>query len=393
MNRVTWLRLVGWVVPVGLLAMLLSGAAAGQAQEPGRARASRVNDPEVKEAIHLGLEWLARNQHPDGHWEANNGQYPTSMTALAGMAMLMEGSTLREGRYAERINKAVEWFLKRSQPNGLLGNPNNPTEAQRYMYGHGFGLLFLASVYGEEKDGPAGKAVRDKLEDLLTRAVKFCGNAQTDRGGWGYVSALEGNNFDEGSVTITQLQALRAAKNAGIVVPKTIIDKSIKYLRDSTTPKGGVIYSLAHGSAGVGQERPPLTAAAIACSFSAGQYKSEDAKKWIAYCKDSIYKSVVGTGRPVGGHDEYQSYYFAQAMYVMGDNMYKELFPNSPANDQMRWTEYRDKMYEFILKSQNRGEGRDKGSWNGGYIGQVFSTSVNLCILQLERNTLPIYAR
>jgi hypothetical protein len=77
----------------------------------------------------------------------------------------------------------------------------------------------------------------------------------------------------------------------------------------------------------------------------------------------------------------------------MGDNMYKELFPNSPANDQMRWTEYRDKMYEFILKSQNRGEGRDKGSWNGGYIGQVFSTSVNLCILQLERNTLPIYAR
>jgi hypothetical protein len=50
-------------------------------------------------------------------------------------------------------------------------------------------------------------------------------------------------------------------------------------------------------------------------------------------------------------------------------------------------------MYEFILKSQNRGEGRDKGSWNGGYIGQVFSTSVNLCILQLERNTLPIYAR
>jgi hypothetical protein len=76
MNRVTWLRLVGWVVPVGLLAMLLSTAAAGQAQEPGRARASRVNDPEVKEAIHLGLEWLARNQHPDGHWEANNGPVP-----------------------------------------------------------------------------------------------------------------------------------------------------------------------------------------------------------------------------------------------------------------------------------------------------------------------------
>ena len=29
-------------------------------------------------------------------------------------------------------------------------------------------------------------------------------------------------------------------------------------------------------------------AAAVACSFSAGQYKGELAKKWIAYCKQNI---------------------------------------------------------------------------------------------------------
>src|SRR5205085_3729814 len=142
-------------------------------------------------------------------------------------------------------------------------------ERERYMYGHGFALLFLSCVYGEEEDADR----RKRLEQILTKAVEFCGKAQTERGGWGYVSAKEGGGFDEGSVTITQLQALRAAKNAGIVVPKTIIDKAVKYLKDCTTPRGGVIYSLAHGGPAAGAERPPLTAAAIACSFSAGAYQ------------------------------------------------------------------------------------------------------------------------
>src|SRR5207237_173733 len=84
--------------------------------------------------------------------------------------------------------RAEDWLMERSQRNGLIGNPNNPTEAPRYMYGHGFGMLFLAQVYGEEEDGER----RKKLEDILTRAVEFCGKAQTPRGGWGYVSSADG---------------------------------------------------------------------------------------------------------------------------------------------------------------------------------------------------------
>src|SRR5208283_4573594 len=119
---------------------------------------------------------------------------------------------------------------------------------------------------------------RKKLEDVLTRAVDFAGKAQTSRGGWGYVSAADGQGFDEGSVTITQVQALRAARNAGIVVPKSVIDKAQEYLEKATTPRGGVVYSLAHGGVAAGGERPPLTAAAVACMFSAGQYDSPYAK-------------------------------------------------------------------------------------------------------------------
>jgi hypothetical protein len=342
---------------------------------------ARADEPkvDVQESIRKGLEWLAKNQTREGNWEANGGQYPTSMTAFAGMCFLMEGSTIREGKYSQNIKKAVDWFMKRSQPNGLLGNPNNPTEASRYLFGHGFGMMFLACVYGEEED----EKRRKDLEKLLTKAVEFCGKAQTDMGGWGYVSAAEGNNFDEGSVTITQLQGLRACRNAGIAVPKSIIDKSVEYLKKSTTTNGGIIYSLhnAGGVAPAGTERPPLTAAAVACAFSQGEYKSEYAIKWLKYCQKNI---PFGKGRLA--HDEYQNYYFSQVMYVLGDDGWEKLVGEKAGG--MKWSEFRKTMFEYIKSTQAA-----DGSWNGGYIGQVMATSVNLTILQLENGTLPIYQR
>jgi len=344
----------------------------------GPAQADEV-PAKVRESIDRGLKWFADSQNRDGHWEANGGQYPTAMTSLAAMTMLMEGSTLREGKYSDQLRRAVDWLMDRAQNSGQIGNPNNPTEAARYMYGHGFGLLFLASVYGEEEDADR----RKKLEKILTKAVEFTGKAQTTRGGWGYVSAADSSDFDEGSVTITQLQGLRAARNAGIVVPKSIIDKAVKYLEQSTTPRGGVIYSLAHGGAANGGERPPLTAAAVACAFSAGEYNSGLAKKWLDYCRTNI---PIGRGRI--GHDEYLHYYFAQAMYVLGDQGYARLFPKAAKDDQLTWSKYKAGMFEHILSSQNR-----DGSWSGGYIGPTFTTATYLTILQLENGNLPIYQR
>src|SRR5947209_10207783 len=114
------------------------------------------------------------------------------------MAFLCEGSTIREGKYRDNIKRAVNYLMDRTQSNGLIGNPANPAEAGRYMYGHGFGLLFLACVVGEEENA----ARREKLIQICEKAAKFTRDAQTSRGGWGYVSAKDGSNFDEGSVTI-----------------------------------------------------------------------------------------------------------------------------------------------------------------------------------------------
>src|SRR5439155_5667064 len=172
-----------------------------------------------------------------------HGGYPVAMTALAGMALLMEGSTLRGGKYQDHLQRATEYLLDKSQKdaqrNGLIGNTNNPNEAARYMYGHGFATLFLASVYGDAQNAKQ----EERLKDVLTRAVKYIINAQSSRGGFYYTSKADGHDQDEGSVTITQAQALRACRNAGIQVPKQVIDKVYAYPKSCTSPRAAVYYS------------------------------------------------------------------------------------------------------------------------------------------------------
>ncbi|MBA4191529.1 MAG: hypothetical protein C0467_26415 [Planctomycetaceae bacterium] len=348
---------------------------------------------QVEDAVDKGLEWLKKAQAADGHWEGNNGAYQVAMTGLAGMALMMEGSNLKEGKYSEQIAKAVDWCIKKAQqPNGLLAFNQNPGDFGSYMHGHGFATMFLASAYGESED----KDQQDKLEQAIKKAAEFSAKAQSSKkhtfedgrtamvGGWGYTSAAD-SGIDEGSITVTQLQALRAARNAGIGVPKETIDKALAYLEACTTPNGGIIYSYisSNGKATNGQERPPLTVAAVAGSFSAGQYKGELAKKWVKFCKEKV---PFAKGRVA--HDEYQSYYFAQFVYVLGDDKYGVMFPKEDKADWLTWSKFKAAMYPYLVEQQDK-----TGMWSSGFVGPVFSTAVNLAILQLDKAVLPIYQR
>jgi hypothetical protein len=134
----------------------------------------------------------------------------------------------------------------------------------------------------------------------------------------------------------------------------------------------------------MGGGQPALTAAAVACGFSSGEYQSPLAKRWIKFCQVHV---------PIGqihrfGHDEYTHYYYAQALYILGEDGYGKLFPESREGDRLSWSRYRKAMFDHLLRSQS-----SDGSWNGGYIGQIFATTAYLTILQLDNGTLPIYQR
>jgi hypothetical protein len=324
-------------------------------QQPGAAAMPRLDD-----AVADGLGWLVAKQSRRGSWSANEGRYPTAITALAGTALLMEGSTTCQGSHAEAIRRAVDYLLARARPNGLIGDPKGD---DRYTYGHGFSMLFLSQVLGEEEDLHR----REDLVRALTAAVEFSGRAQTKDGGWGYVSAKDGNDFDEGSTTITQVQGLRSCRNAGIPVPREIVDRAIGYIHRCTMPDGGVQYSSKGGGG-----RPAISAAAIACLFNAGEEDDTHVPRMLAYAERHLGKIANNSF----GHWHYAHYYYAQVMYREGGEA---------------WQAYRTQIERRLLEEIQRD--RDGQFWPQGYIGTVYTTATNLTILQLDRGTLPIYQR
>jgi squalene cyclase len=339
-------------------------AGGGLLLSPAR-RAQAAMTPELKRSISRGLDWVARSQAKLGFWDAMVGAasptYRIPMTALAGVALLCEGSTTTQGKYAENIRRATEYIIRQSRDNGLIGILDD----HRYTYGHGFSMLFLSQVMGEEEDSDR----RKHLVDVLARAAKFSGEAQTRAGGWGYVSARDGGGFDEGSTTVTQVQGLRGCRNAGIKVPKDIIDAAIKYIYSCQMADGGICYS----SQSRGSSRPAITAAALATLFNAGEYEGDRVKKLIDYCKRNLYNLA---GESTYGHWHYTYYYYSQALYRLGGK---------------DWDDYRDRIFRRLV-----GEQSSDGSWGGaggGGVGPIYVTSMNLTMLQLENAYLPIYQR
>ena len=315
-------------------------------------------DEKVDAAVRQSLDYLASLQKRQGYWEANSGQYKVAMTALVGTAMLAEGSTTTSGRYSKEIRLAVDYLLSMSRPNGLIGF----CEDFHYTYGHGFSMLFLSQVYGEEED----EQRREEIREILTLAVQFCADAQTSKGGWGYVSAKEGSDFDEGSTCITQVQGLRACRNAGIPVSKEIIDRAKVYIDECTDTDGGVQYSIRGGGA-----RPPITAAALAAMFNAGEYDTDLTKRMREYCKRTIWpdKSIASSN----GHWHYMHFYFSQVIYRTGGD---------------EWTKYRDEVNRKLIQEMQSG-----GGWGDPQVGTVYVTSLNCIMLQLDKGFLPIYQR
>jgi hypothetical protein len=320
-----------------------------------------------RDTVRKGLEFLVKSQHKDGHWEGDDGKHPVAMTGLAGLALLLAG----EARYEAHISKAADWLIDKGQPNrdGLIFS-EHPSETSRYMQGHGLATLFLAGVSKQERDDARGK----KLTDTLMRTVKYIVKAQSTQGGWYNTSKVEGHDFDTISATVIQIQALQAAENAGIPVPREAVNDAQDYLKAALAKKDE------QAKAGQNRSRPADTAAALAARFNPDTIQinatvkpyamaDELCKKWLKYCQ-----AEIPVGRDIKfGRDELTHYYFAQTMSNVGGET---------------WTGYRTTMFDHLQSSQNK-----DGSWPAGdgiSVGPVYSTALWCTILQLDKRNHPL---
>lgn len=275
------------------------------------------------------------------------------MSSLAGLAMLMDGNTTTQGRYAPNVDRTTRYLLDSHTTSGLITRGD---EDSRPMYGHGFSMLFLGELYGMTENEERQR----QMEFVLNGAIELTARAQSRLGGWIYTPTSGG---DEGSVTITQVQGLRSCRNGGLAVPKKVIDEAMNYLVISQNSDGGIAYRANQP----GPSRPPITAAAVCCWYNAGEYDNPRAKRALTFSRNSISIS------PSGGHWFYAHLYLAQANYLAGDKTWDDYFP---------------KLRDVLIRMQS-----EDGSWPEMQVGEVYSTALALIMLQLPFNQLPIMQR
>ena len=163
---------------------------------------------------------------------------------------------------------------------------------------------------------------------------------------------------------MTQIQALRAARNAGFAVPAEAIDKAVDYVKRSRDERGGVRYTL-----GSGKSTPALTAAGLTVLYQSGADSGPLRKSMFRYLE-----TFIQIEEPEKDHYfHYTHFYAAQAFHQRG----------GPEFDR-----YYARIRKVLLDRQQR-----DGSWVHDSIGDAWATSAALFILQVPRALLPILQR
>lgn len=318
--------------------------------------------PAIRKSVDKGLAWLAANQNDNGSWTCRIGYKlmnnflgkegdHVGVTALAGLAFLGNGSLPHRGRHGKESAKALDFVL------GCVRREDGYiTHQSSRMYEHAFATLFLAEVHGTSP--------REDVKKALKGAVSLIVRAQNANGGWRY----QPTPFDADlSVTVSTLQALRAARNVGVAVPRTTIDRAVTYIKQCANRDGSFSYQL-----GLHDTRTSfaLTACGVVSLYSLGDYQSREVQQGVEWMT-----GTVGRRRdPRYGefHYFYGHYYASQVFYLARG---------------AAWRSYWPRISNEIVNAQ-----LPDGHWEDD-VGPPYATAMACIVLQIPCEYLPIFQK
>jgi hypothetical protein len=361
---------------------LVAAALVLASSRPARAQSEDEITPQSEVALDQGLDWLARNQGPEGNWGSND----LGLVSMGALAFMAAGHSPGRGKYGRELEKSLEFVVSRAKPSGLL----NISDAQRDMYNHGLSTFVLGQAHGmtTSKDR--------KLNRVLDNALKLIANTQCEDGGWDYKAHRQPNGHDL-SLAVMQAKALRSAVDSGLEVPPEVIDQAIRSVREHYAPKGGrnlpeseqqklpgqFTYSKGGGGGTIA-----MAAAGVVCLQEFGQYDDWRINKNMEVISAAIHEVPRARNRDGSmPFDAYTLYYVGQALYQVNGDYWK--------NDYQRLRDYLvDSQVMDKNNAANIGAWRDHGARGGGRVGgkegELYGTSVACFILAIPNRYLPI---
>jgi len=310
-------------------------------------------DAETEGVIHGALAYLAKQQGFNGSWTGEGGTAaePVAMTGYALMAFISTGNLPDGGEYGRNVTSGMQFLLNQVQPDGLFRD----VQQGKYMYNHGIATVALSEIYGET----GSPLLRQRLQQMVSVIV----NAQSPLGGWRYTPTSRDADV---SVTVLQVAALRAAKNAGLAVPQDTIDRAIAFVGKCYNEGAGGFAYQPGGPAGFAR-----TAAAIYSLQVCGKYDDPEVAKGSDYlfANDSEKQAWW----------PYGCYYAAPAQYMIGGDVWK------------RWYgEMKDKLLSTVIRDGDADYWDEKRSTR---LGPIYDTAVFVTILAMPYHYIPLYQR
>ena len=371
-----------------LPATLLAGVPASRAGDPPSPalEAERQLTEARHDAIRRGCAWIATKQRSGGAFGDDKGI--VAISALSTLALMAGGSGVGRGPYGAEVRRGVRYLVElglRSKPEkAYAGYFRETHDKDSRMHGHGYATLALASALGS-----ADPELAADVRDVLRGAVECAERSQTATGGWGYDPTSSQEH--EGSVTVTVVQGLRAARDAGLRVNVETVRQGLKYLRRSQKSDGSFKYSIQ-------QDRSTyaLTAAAVSCFYLLGEYGGDpgDAQR----IEDGVrfLSQSLGTAMKTRQWYSYGHFYAAWAGWQRDGSR-----GESPADDgdgrraraEPFWGPWHTRVYPALLAQQ-----RSDGSWadeepENYRFGDLLPTAFSVLTLAIPDELLPIFQR
>jgi hypothetical protein len=322
--------------------------------------------PKVRLSVNRGVQFLLRAQNRNGSWGDDIG-YPgdISDTAVAIMALMNDGSTMRRGRYNRQIRRAVDWSLlkiKRGLNFGDAAYQPHHSLIQRKL-GPNIDLysaaLLLTLIIPLEMEKQEERFARKKLTELARRIAGY----QRPNGAFEV-------SYEPMLTTVTAWLTLRQAHSAGITVHGASVDKVLKYLRrDCLEAKSGVFREKKWGN----RERFVTQAGALRVFYGMGEEKSPEIRRATNVVLRMRFDQDVG-GR-AGGEEFLAALFAVQAMHLGEKKAFAKFYP---------------RIVKALMKVQNR-----DGSWTGHHCitAKVYCTACSVVAMLTPNKLLPLAER
>lgn len=315
-----------------------------------------VVDAQTEKLIQGGLRFLASRQSPGGSWSGNNNNHQAAITAYVLMSFLAAGNLPGEGPHAQTVQRGVDFLLDCVRPDGYIAAPTG----EHNMYGHGIACIVLGEVYGMTGKTDA------RLKTALERSIKLIVQTQNAQGGWRYQPRQADADV---SVTVLQATALRVAKNSGIDVPQSTIDRAASYVRSCFDERsGGFTYQATNG----GTPGFARTCAAIYTLQVLGFYDDPMVRRGSAYAQQEF-----ATQRE---WFTYGNFYGAPAHYMIGGDAWASWYNN-----------FKETVAPKAIVNGDLVFWRPLDGGNGQ--NESFATAVYVTILALPYQFVPLYQR